>query len=40
MMLSGHTKASTIDVSYNKSTREQQKEYADELADKVFNFVK
>ena len=40
MMLSGHTKSSTIDVSYNKSTREQQKEYADELADKVFNFVK
>jgi len=39
-MLSGHTKASTIDVSYNKSTREQQKEYADEVADKVFNFVK
>jgi len=40
MMLSGHAKAATIDVSYNKSTREQQKEYADELADKVFNFVK
>ena len=39
-MLSGHTKAATIDTSYNKSTREQQKEYADEVADKVFNFVK
>ena len=39
-MLSGHAKAATIDVSYNKSTREQQKEYADEVADKVFNFVK
>ena len=39
-MLSGHTQSSTIDVSYNKSTREQQKEYADEVADKVFNFVK
>ena len=39
-MLSGHTQSSTIDVSYNKSTREQQKEYADEVADKVFNFIK
>jgi integrase len=39
-MLSGHAQSSTIDVSYNKSTREQQKEYADEVADKVFNFVK
>ena len=39
-MLSGHTKAATIDTSYNKSTREQQKEYAEEVADKIFNFVK
>jgi hypothetical protein len=30
----------TIDTSYNKSTREQQKEYAEEVADKIFNFVK
>ena len=39
-MLTGHAKASTIDVHYNKSDREQRKEYADEVADKVFNFVK
>jgi hypothetical protein len=40
MFISGHSKEATIDVHYNKSTDEQQKEYADEVADKVFNFVK
>ena len=38
--ITGHTKEATIDVHYNKSTDEQQKEYANEVADKVFNFVK
>lgn len=40
MFITGHTKEATIDVHYNKSTDEQQKEYADEVADKVFNFIK
>ena len=40
MFITGHTKEATIDIHYNKSTDEQQKEYANEVADKVFNFVK
>ena len=40
MFISGHSKEATIDVHYNKSTDEQQKEYADEVAEKAFNFVK
>jgi hypothetical protein len=40
MFITGHTKEATIDIHYNKSTDEQQKEYADEVADKVFNFIK
>ena len=40
MFITGHTKEATIDIHYNKSTDEQHKEYADEVADKVFNFVK
>ena len=37
MFLSGHSKEATIDVHYNKSTDEQTKEYANEVAEKVFN---
>ena len=40
MFLSGHSKEATIDVHYNKSTDEQTKEYANEVAEKVFNFTK
>ena len=40
MFLSGHTKEATIDIHYNKSTTEQQKQYANEVSDKVFNFHK
>jgi flagellar biosynthesis regulator FlaF len=40
MFLSGHTKEATIDIHYNKSTDDQQKEYANEVSDKVFNFNK
>ena len=40
MFLSGHSKEATIDVHYNKSTDEQMKEYANEVAEKVFNFTK
>ena len=40
MFLSGHTKEATIDIHYNKSTKDQQKQYANEVSDKVFNFIK
>ena len=40
MFLSGHSKEATIDVHYNKSDDEQIKEYANEVAEKKFNFTK
>ena len=40
MFLSGHSKEATIDVHYNKSTDDQMKEYANEVAEKKFNFTK
>lgn len=40
MFLSGHTSEATLEVKYNKSEDEQIKDYANEVADKKFNFIK
>ena len=40
MFLSGHTSEATLEVKYNKSEDEQIKDYANEVADKKYNFIK